>query len=888
MVFIGDDFTSVVPFDKTGISHKNSINQIMDLQDNICKLGKVYCLSIKKNAGVFASYLGSDIEKTELEKLIPLSMIYDICESFDDSSIESVVEYDTGIDYLKMTGFDIRGNHDELIGVGILIGIIKEKIPEDEFVSTYLQRTKQERYDKSVELFASVLKHFFHEKFYAMHLEDELTHIEAIGRDLEAQLTKNEVLTNVLKLLESENDFAQISEDIIRETGKYLNIEDSFLVRTKADGKTVETIAGWTYSGEDSLSTVFEAYSTFDLPFMNGKTYTISSDTIMPEEFDSFFSQNEISAGVFLPIGASGKKDMYLCFVTKCRRKWTVEDLRFLNDVRRVLQTILIKRITKNSLASSYAALEAILQNVDCGICVDDVNNKKNLLENDSFNNMVDDEDDVKELRQVINGVDEEITHIHEYYLRNSDKWVDISFAKIRWVDGREARLTTVFDITSIKHYQEKIEHQACTDFLTGLYNRKQCEIDLQQEIRMANVKKMTGALMYLDLDDFKNINDGLGHRIGDKLLVEVSKALDSAVGLNNKCYRVGGDEFIVLISPEDFDKLEEICRNIKSIFSRSWKLSDAEYYCTMSMGYVTFPKNGSDVQSLMQRADVALSYAKAKGKNRIEAYSEQDVEKSVKRLDLEKCLREAVADDCREFEVYYQPVVDVTGDETVCCGAEALVRWRSKKFGFMNPAEFIPLAEYLGLIVPIGEHVLFEACKRCKYWNDFGHPEYKVNVNLSVVQLLQKDIVDTVRKALEVSDINPYNLTLEVTEGLAINDMESMKKILDGIKSLGVRVALDDFGTGYSSLNHIRSMPLDVIKIDRCFVNGVGDDAFSDAFVKTVSKLADAIDVNVCVEGVEEEKQKDALDSMNIQMIQGFLYDRPLPQDEFENKYLI
>ena len=205
-----------------------------------------------------------------------------------------------------------------------------------------------------------------------------------------------------------------------------------------------------------------------------------------------------------------------------------------------------------------------------------------------------------------------------------------------------------------------------------------------------------------------------------------------------------------------------------------------------------------------------------------------------------------------------------------------------------MNPADFIPLSEYLGLIVPIGEHVLIEACKRCKYWNDFGHPEYKVNVNLSVVQLLQKDIVDTVENALIVSGITPENLTLEVTEGLAINDMEAMKKILNGIKELGVRVALDDFGTGYSSLNHIKSMPLDVIKIDRCFVNGVGTDAFSDAFVKTVSKLADAIDVNVCVEGVEEERQREALDDMNIQMIQGFLYDRPLTQDEFERKYLV
>ncbi len=886
MIFVGDDYTTIVPRAKTGIS-LNSLNQINDLQTNLCKMSNVYCFSVKKDVGVFASYFGSEKEKKEIENLISLKLIYDLCSRFSDPVIETVIPYDTDVEHVKMTGFAICGNDKTLVGVNVLIGIL-DTAANDERIDKCLSTTSKEEYDKTVLFVEHMIKHFFHEKFYAANLEEDLSHVEAIGRSLEKQLSKNEVLTNVLKMLESDNDFAKISEDVLREASNYLKIDDCMLLRLNIDETTIDCIGEWAINEEMALGNKFSQFKVKELPFFNGKSYTISSDSLMPDVFSDFFENAGISAGVFLPLEANDKPGLYIVFVSISERKWTVEELRFLQDVKRVLQTILIKRITKNSLASSYNALEAILENAGCGICVDDISSGKNLYLNETFKNFLDDEEDIEDINLVISKASHDINNIHNYYAVNSEKWFDITFAKTHWVDGREVRLATVYDVTDVKKYQKEIERQASTDHLTGLYNRKQCEVDLQQEIRKANVSKTLGALLYMDLDDFKNINDGLGHRVGDRLLVEVARALDNVTGKANRCYRVGGDEFIVLVPTSEYHRLEEICNHIAGIFSKSWKVSDTEYYCTMSMGYVTFPTNGTDVQTLIQRADIALSYAKQHGKNRIEAYNEDDATNSVKRLDLEKALREAVADDCREFEVYYQPVVNITGDEAVCCGAEALVRWQSKEFGFMNPAEFIPLAEYLGLIVPIGEHVLVEACKRCKYWNDFGHPDYKVNVNLSVVQLMQNDIVDTVANALKVSGINPSNLTLEVTEGLAINDMNAMKNILGGIKELGVRVALDDFGTGYSSLNHIKSMPLDVIKIDRCFVNGVGADAFSNAFVQTVSELADAIDVNVCVEGVEEESQKDALDDMNIQMIQGFLYDRPLSQDDFERKYLV
>ena len=278
---------------------------------------------------------------------------------------------------------------------------------------------------------------------------------------------------------------------------------------------------------------------------------------------------------------------------------------------------------------------------------------------------------------------------------------------------------------------------------------------------------------------------------------------------------------------------------------------------------------------------------AKCAGKNRVAYYDENVISTSFKRLDLEKNMRNATRNAFDEFEVYYQPITDISKPGMPCSGAEALIRWNSRELGVISPTEFIPLAEYLGLINPIGSFILREACMRCKYWNDMGHPDYKVNVNLSVVQLLQNDIVEQIAEVISETGIDPKNLTLEVTESLAINDMNRMKKILADIKKLGVRVALDDFGTGYSSLNHIREMPIDIIKIDRCFIIDIGKDDYSEVFVKMISELAETIGVHMCVEGVEEDDQLEKLREMKVQYIQGFYFGKPMRVEEFEDKYL-
>ena len=432
--------------------------------------------------------------------------------------------------------------------------------------------------------------------------------------------------------------------------------------------------------------------------------------------------------------------------------------------------------------------------------------------------------------------------------------------------------------------YQRKIEQQAYTDFLTGLYNRMCCERDLARQIDNAKKTDSIGALLYLDLDDFKHINDGLGHQYGDVLLKAISHSLQRIQGIENTCYRMGGDEFVIVIPPEQYLRFDKIVEDIKQIFAKPWFLKDTDYYCTMSMGIVTFPDMGDSVADLIKKADIAMYEAKKSGKNRVARYNAGINTSSGRRLDMEKNMRDAAADGYNEFEIYYQPIINVQDGEK-CAGAEALIRWNSANLGFIPPAEFIPLAEYLGLINPIGNYILKEACARCKMWNEAGY-DYKVNVNLSVVQLLQTDVVEIVEKTLEETELEPRNLTLEVTESLAINDMERMKEILNRIKALGVKIALDDFGTGYSSLNHIREIPFDMIKVDQSFVKELAEDAYSQSFVKMVAELAETLGVNICVEGIEKEAQYNVVRNMKVKYIQGFYFDRPMKREDFEMKY--
>lgn len=863
---------------------------LQQLQDQFCRANNLYLVCLGREEGVITKAYGSREELSFLHSLVDKQAYMNLIMRAEHDWVETMLEQQVSQACIKMCSIATRIEKKVEV-IWVVIGLLREEMPEGIELPEYMMTTTEKGFYASAEFLASLSTQLFEVKINQMIAQDAMKKSLDSELEIKQQLDRTQAMAEVIGMLESDEGFTELTQRILKETCESLQIAGGFLIRENIDRRTTDMIGESVERSEDSLIRHFQHIDKDELPFFNGKPYMISSSSMMPEPFERFFKENGLSAAVFQPMEVNDNGLlMYLGFFEKGnKREWESEDIKFISGVKRVIQSILIKRIAKNSLASSYASLEAILENTGCGILVVDYNTRSILYTNQKLKDLFSHTIAAGNLEELVFGEEEEKkTHYYdEVYYVEEERWLDVHKTEIDWVDGRRVGLCTLYDITDKKLYQKKIENQANNDFLTGLYNRMRCEQDLGRYIAKAQAVNCEGALLYIDLDDFKHINDGLGHPYGDVLLKAISHSLQRIEGIEKSCYRMGGDEFIVIISEAVYPQMERILRDIDSIFSKPWFLKGEDYYCTMSMGITCFPSDGNSVDDLIRKADMALMTAKRRGKNCVEYYNDKDQASTYRRLDMEKNMRTAAMNACKEFEVYYQPIVAVQEDGTPCCGAEALVRWNSSVLGFVSPEDFIPLAEYLGLINPIGEFVLEQAAKRCKYWNDMGHPNYKVNVNLSVVQLLQNDIIKKIKKVLDETRINPRNLTLEVTESLAINDMEHMKRILSEIKSLGVKVALDDFGTGYSSLNHIREMPIDVIKIDRCFIEHLGEDDFSDAFVKMVNELANTIGVKVCVEGVETKQQLDVACDMRVSMIQGYYFGKPMKIAEFEAKYL-
>lgn len=859
---------------------------LQSLQTNFCQSSGIYMFCLGSEHEVITKQHGSEEEREWIAGHVAAERYAALIEKSQSSRIEHLVELSGDETFIRLCAAAINISGKDQI-TWIVTAIVEEKVDGSEDIPDYMETIREEQLYRTLKFLTQMSRQIFAAKMGEAIAQDAMYQSMESERRMESQLRRSEAMTEIVRMLESESEFHEIGESIIRVACQCLDIKAGALLQKKQE-HTVDMICEYCREPEDAYITTMQYIDKKILPFFDGKSYTISSDTSLVGAFAEFFHKFQLTAGIFLPIFHKDEAVMYLCFCDRTpSRNWTMVEIKFLNDVKHIVQEIFSKREAKNSVASSHAALEEILENVGCGIYVMDPADRGLLYTNQTFAEIFKHTIATNKLEPMLAAQKSNAHSYEEVYMALEDRWVDMNRTRIQWVDGREVSLCTVYDVTDKKNYQKKIESQANNDFLTGLYNRMRCEQDLEIDIRDAVHNGTEGALLYLDLDDFKHINDGLGHQYGDILLKAISASISQIHGVENSCYRMGGDEFIVIVKDRYFSQLERIVKDILDIFRKPWVLKGDDYYCTMSLGIVCFPTDADTVEDVIRKGDLALYAAKRKGKNGVEFYNNVDETSPYRRLDLENNIRRATMNACAEFEVYYQPIIRIEGEEDSCCGAEALARWNSAELGFIPPGDFIPIAEYLGLINPIGEHILLQAAKRCRYWNDMGHPDYHVNVNLSVVQLLQNDIVSKIQKVLEETRINPGNLRLEVTESLAINDMKRMVRVLSRIKELGVGVALDDFGTGYSSLNHIRELPIDVIKIDRCFIEHIAEDDFSESFVKMVVELASVIDVEVCVEGVENTSQYRKVREAKVEMIQGYFFGRPMKLKEFEEKYL-
>lgn len=847
-------------------------DELQRLQDEFCRATGIcaYCLDCMGQQ--ITSISGSEEQREKVKTSSMLAQLKNAIERVEEGSLE-----DQAIEELEQDGDYIAASAVRVESHTVICWVVFSFAEDGRDEQTFLD---------VLDLLRDASSTLFSNKMSCVSAELESRRSRYAEREMSRNLRTIEATTEIVQQLDSEDRIEVVMNRWLGILGKQLQVDSAQIFQLHKDGESMDVLCEWCAHGIVSMYD-----KTSNLPIskflQTDKPLVLSSDGL-DGEFREEIGALGLCAVMIFPIISRDNKGSIVLALNHSRQRitWNMQEIKFTADAVKILQSILTRRIQKNSLTSSYEALEMILDNVGCAIYVTDKNTGNRLFANRKLQNTF-----AKELKEnkfagllqrgVSSGND---SGLYEIYHLERERWYDLIFKEISWVDGREAVIYSLYDITDKKLYQRKIEQQAYTDFLTGLYNRMCCERDLARQIDQAKKMNEVGALCYLDLDDFKHINDGLGHQYGDVLLKAISHSLQRIEGIQNNCYRMGGDEFVIVIPPEQYRRFDRIEEDIRQIFAKPWFLKDTDYYCTMSMGIVTFPEYGDSVADLIKKADIAMYEAKKGGKNRVARYNEGINSASGRRLDMEKNMRDATVDGYKEFEVYYQPIIDVQ-DGVECAGAEALIRWNSAKLGFIPPAEFIPLAEYLGLINPIGNYVLKEACARCKKWNDAGYA-YKVNVNLSVVQLLQADVVEVVEKVIEETGIEPRYLTLEVTESLAINDMERMKKILDSIKLLGVKIALDDFGTGYSSLNHIREIPFDMIKVDQSFVKELADDAYSQSFVKMVAELAETLGVNICVEGIETEAQYEVVRNMKVKYIQGYYFDRPMKCEDFEAKY--
>lgn len=847
-------------------------DELQRLQDEFCRATGIcaYCLDCMGQQ--ITSISGSEEQREKVKTSSMLAQLKNAIERVEEGSLE-----DQAIEELEQDGDYIAASAVRVESHTVICWVVFSFAEDGRDEQTFLD---------VLDLLRDASSTLFSNKMSCVSAELESRRSRYAEREMSRNLHTIEATTEIVQQLDSEDRIEVVMDRWLGILGKQLQVDSAQIFQLHKDGESMDVLCEWCAHG---IVSMYDKTSNLPIPkfLQTDKPLVLSSDGLDGELREEIGALGLCAVMIFPIISRDNKGSMVLALNhSRQRITWNMQEIKFTADAVKILQSILTRRIQKNSLTSSYEALETILDNVGCAIYVTDKNTGNRLFANRKLQNTF-----AKELKEnkfagllqrgVSSGND---SGLYEIYHLERERWYDLIFKEISWVDGREAVIYSLYDITDKKLYQRKIEQQAYTDFLTGLYNRMCCERDLARQIDQAKKMNEVGALCYLDLDDFKHINDGLGHQYGDVLLKAISHSLQRIEGIQNNCYRMGGDEFVIVIPPEQYRRFDRIEEDIRQIFAKPWFLKDTDYYCTMSMGIVTFPEYGDSVADLIKKADIAMYEAKKGGKNRVARYNEGINSASGRRLDMEKNMRDATVDGYKEFEVYYQPIIDVQ-DGVECAGAEALIRWNSAKLGFIPPAEFIPLAEYLGLINPIGNYVLKEACARCKKWNDAGYA-YKVNVNLSVVQLLQADVVEVVEKVIEETGIEPRYLTLEVTESLAINDMERMKKILDSIKALGVKIALDDFGTGYSSLNHIREIPFDMIKVDQSFVKELADDAYSQSFVKMVAELAETLGVNICVEGIETEAQYEVVRNMKVKYIQGYYFDRPMKCEDFEAKY--
>ncbi|GAB2904301.1 hypothetical protein GCM10027093_47300 [Paraburkholderia jirisanensis] len=488
------------------------------------------------------------------------------------------------------------------------------------------------------------------------------------------------------------------------------------------------------------------------------------------------------------------------------------------------------------------------------------------------------DQEGIAAIRQAL-AANREVTAVLRNYRKDGALfWNQLYVAPVPNPHGETTHhIGVINDVTALIRYQEQLEYQANYDSLTRLPNRNLLRDRLQHALVVAQRHHNGVAVVFIDLDGFKNVNDSLGHSVGDRLLAVVGDRLARCARATDTVARHGGDEFVVVLTDtSDEQSLIVWMERVRATISEPVWLDGTELYVGCSMGASLFPQDGDDAETLMKKADLAMYRAKDMGRNTFQFYQPEMNASAGARMNLERRLRRALRDN--EFLLHYQPQVDIGTGQIV--GVEALVRWRDPEVGLVPPSSFIPVAEESGLIGPLSEWVLREACRQNKQWQDEGLPPARVSVNLSARQFQQRNIANLVTQVLAETGLEPRYLELELTESTIMRNAEEAVTMLNELHALGIGLAIDDFGTGYSSLSYLKRFPVDRLKIDRSFVSDIGVSNDDETITSAIIALAHSLKMQVIAEGVETSAQLDFLKERACDEMQGYFFAKPLPRD--------
>ncbi|EGT4601620.1 EAL domain-containing protein [Clostridioides difficile] len=474
--------------------------------------------------------------------------------------------------------------------------------------------------------------------------------------------------------------------------------------------------------------------------------------------------------------------------------------------------------------------------------------------------------DDIQEL---LDGKKSE--HNLEYRLIN--KYEEIVWISCRGKVYVSDDSKTILLVGRIKNIGEKNKF----DSITGTWNREQFEHRMNYLIKEKIYKN--GAMFIMDVDNFKNINEKYGHSYGDKVLRAIATEVLEYLPKDVRLYRLDGDEFAFFYPMCTKETIEKIYEKIHMYTNTQHEIESNKYYCTITAGVAMYPEDGDNYLDLFKHADIALDIAKISGKNRIKFFSQELYENKLKVISMQQKLRECVENNFNDFELFFQPQVNAITKEVI--GAEVLLRWHSSTYGEVSPVEFIPILEQSNLIIPVGKWIIKEAVKQCKEWHKIN-PDFKISVNVSYIQLKEDFFRDFIVECLVEYQLRPEFLILELTENCWIPDINLLNDKFISLKGIGVYIAIDDFGTGYSSLNYLKELSVNIIKIERSFVKNITYNSYEYTFLEYIIKLAHIINLKVCVEGIESYEEYDIVKSLGVDIIQGFLFGRPVSASEF------